>query len=218
MRLLDLFCGAGGAAMGYWMAGFEVVGVDIVDQPNYPFEFHQADALTFPLDGFDAVHASPPCQRYSAAAEIHDSSEDHPDLIGPMRQRLTDWGGPWVMENVERAPMSKSLVLCGSMFDLGVRRHRLFESNLLLLSQPCGSHELWYASVFGGRCVGRQRVTHAGPGIRSQTWDKFPDELATAREAMEIDWMTLDELSEAIPPVYTQHIGEQLIVHMGLAA
>ena len=147
-RLLDLFCGAGGAAMGYHRAGFDVVGVDNRPQPHYPFEFHQGDALVA-LDEltrgmpkgllgvpFDAVHASPPCQRYSAAAEIHDSSEQHPDLIEPTRHLLQAIGRPYVIENVERSPLSTSLMLCGSMFDLGVRRHRWFESNQLDARPP----------------------------------------------------------------------------------
>jgi DNA (cytosine-5)-methyltransferase 1 len=115
------------------------------------------------------------------------------------------------MENVERAPLNASLMLCGSMFGLGVKRHRLFESNVLMLGPPCGSHQEWYAGVFGGRCVGRQRVTKAGPGKRTQMWDKFEDELGTARRAMGIDWMTLPELSEAIPPDYTEWIGRHLL-------
>ena len=213
-RLLDLFCGAGGAAMGYHLAGFDVVGVDIRPQYRYPFPMIQADALDYPLDGFDAIHASPPCQRYTAAAEIHDTSEDHPDLIPPMRARLAASGVPWVMENVERSPLNASLMLCGSMFGLGVKRHRLFESSVLMLAPSCGDHGLWYASVFGGRCVGRQRVTKAGPGKRSQTWDKFPDELGTASKAMGIDWMSLAELGEAIPPAYTEWIGAHLIQHI----
>lgn len=212
-RLLDLFCCAGGAGMGYHRAGFEVVGVDIDPQPNYPFEFHQADALTFSLDSFDVVHASPPCQRYTAAAQIHDSADKHPDLIAVTRDRLTAWGGLWVIENVERSPLVDPIKLCGSMFGLGVRRHRLFESPKTLVAPPCGDHSLWYASVFGNRCVGRQHTTGAasGSGKRTQTWDKFTDELATARLAMGIDWMTLRELSESIPPAYAEHLGRQFI-------
>ena len=227
-RLLDLFSCAGGAAEGYRRAGFEVVGVDIEPQPNYPFEHHVADAVAvlsallagetwqgYTLADFDVIHASPPCQRYSAAAEIHDSSEDHPDLVPVVRDLLNATGLPWVMENVERSPLD-GFTLCGSSFGLGVKRHRLFESNVFILAAPCSSHRKWFASVFGGRAVGRQRVTGAagGSGQRTQTWDKFEDELATASEAMGIDWMTLKELSEAIPPAYTQFIGEALMVHL----
>lgn len=218
-RLLDLFCCAGGASAGYARAGFDVVGVDISPQPRYPFTFRQADALDVLADrefvaNFDAIHASPPCQHYSAAAEIHDTADQHPDLIPPVRSLLMDTGLPWVMENVERSTLATTLMLCGSMFGLGVKRHRLFESNVLLIGPTCGSHRLWHASVFGGRAVGRQRVTHGGPGVRSQTWDKFPDELATARDAMGIDWMNLAELSEAIPPAYTEFIGGQLLASL----
>lgn len=214
--LLDLFCCAGGAAMGYHRAGFDVIGVDCVPQPNYPFEFHHDEALAYlagshELHRFDAIHASPPCQHYSAAAEIHDTADKHPDLIPQTRELLKATGLPWVMENVERSTLNTTFRLCGSSFGLGVLRHRLFESNVMMLAPMCGSHDDWYASVFGGRCVGRQRVTHAGPGKRTQTWDKFPDELATASEAMGIDWMTLPELSEAIPPAYTEFIGHQLM-------
>lgn len=230
-RLLDLFCCAGGAGKGYELAGFDVIGIDIEPQPNYPFKFHQSDAVEFLRNAvlapkmferlhIDAIHASPPCQRYSAAAEIHDSSDQHPDLIPVVRDLLQRTGLPWVMENVERAPLNTTLVLCGSMFGLGVRRHRQFESNVLMLAPQCGSHDDWYASVFGGRCLGRQRVTgaKAGSGERTQTWDKFDDELVTAREAMGIDWMNLKELSEAIPPDYTEWIGRRLLEQLEAVA
>lgn len=220
MRLLDLFCGAGGASVGYARAGFDVVGVDLSPQPNYPFEFQQGDALTFPLEGFDAIHASPPCQRYTAAAQIHNSAARHPDLIGPVRGRLIASIVPWVIENVERSPLIDPIKLCGSMFGLGVRRHRLFESNVPLEAPVCGDHSLWHASVFGNRCVGRQRLTGAqsGSGTRTQTWDKFEDELATASAAMGVDWMTLKEISESIPPAYTEYIGRQLTQLLRAAA
>lgn len=141
-RILDLFCGAGGAARGYQLAGFHVTGVDIADQPNYAGDdFIRADALAALADGvpgarperFDAIHASPPCQRYSAAADIHDSSEAHPDLVPPVRMYLRSIARPHVIENVERSPLLNPVLLCGSMFGLGVRRHRLFESNVAML-------------------------------------------------------------------------------------
>jgi hypothetical protein len=116
-RLLDLFCGAGGAAVGYHRAGFDVVGVDINPQPRYPFEFHQADAMTFPLDGFDAIHASPPCQAYSHGTPP-DKRSNHPDLLDATRDRLNAAGLPWVIENVPRAPLRSPVILCGSQFDL----------------------------------------------------------------------------------------------------
>jgi DNA (cytosine-5)-methyltransferase 1 len=213
--LLDLFCGAGGASRGYADAGFDIVGVDINPQPRYPFTFIQGDALEYlAVHGqeFVAIHASPPCQRYSAAAAIHNSSDKHPALIEPTREALIDLGKPWVIENVQRAPLRSPITLCGSMFGLGVRRHRLFESSFSLPQLPCGSHADWYASVFGKRCVGRQRCTGAvtGSGKRTQTWEKFDNELAVASRAMGIDWMNLREMGESIPPAYTQWIGERL--------
>ena len=134
-RLLDLFCGAGGAAMGYHRAGFEVVGVDIKPQPHYPFEFHQADAMTYPLEGFDAIHASPPCQGYSPHVSSESSAwagtrgKDEPRLIGAVRERLV--GHAYVIENVvgARRELRGPLLLCGTMFGLPIARHRLFEMN-----------------------------------------------------------------------------------------
>src|ERR1035437_665181 len=131
-RLLDLFCCAGGAAMGYHRAGFEVVGVDIKPQPHYPFEFHQGDALTYPLEGFDAYHASPPCQRFSAMQMIHHNQEVWPDLVDPIRQRLIATRKPYVIENVPATPLRVDLMLCGTMFGLRMPRHRIFESNITM--------------------------------------------------------------------------------------
>src|SRR6187200_2858563 len=120
-RLLDLFCCEGGAAIGYHRAGFDVVGVDIVDRPRYPFEFHQADALTYPLDGFDAIHASPPCQAYSITKNAHD--RQHPEMVEPVRARLVASGVPYVIENVVGAPLIDPVTICGSMFDLRAWDH-----------------------------------------------------------------------------------------------
>ena len=116
-RLLDLYCGAGGAAMGYHRAGFDVVGVDIAPQPNYcGDEFYQADAMTFDLDGFDAVHASPPCQRFANVTRWRGTPADHPDLLAPMLERLRAQSTPWVVENVPEAVPRPDLILCGSSF------------------------------------------------------------------------------------------------------
>lgn len=119
-KLLDLFCGAGGAAMGYHRAGFEVTGIDINPQPHYPFKFIQADAMTYPLGGFDCYHASPPCQRYSILTRgLHqDRIENYPDLIAPIRDRLLHTGKPYVIENVEgaRKLLINPVKLCGTMF------------------------------------------------------------------------------------------------------
>jgi DNA (cytosine-5)-methyltransferase 1 len=133
-RLLDLFCGAGGCGVGYRQAGFDVVGVDLLDQPDYPFEFHQADAMTYPLDGdWDAIHASPPCQAFTSLKVMHNARE-HEDLLTETRERLQAWGGLYVIENVPGAPMRNHVTICGSSIGLGVRkydrelrRHRHFE-------------------------------------------------------------------------------------------
>jgi len=207
--LLDLFCGAGGAAMGYHQAGFDIVGVDNRPQPHYPFEFIQADAISYPLDGFDAIHASPPCQHYSRLGAMHPARRNgHPALIEQTRELLQATGLPWVIENVEDAPMAHQprldgtwgIVLCGSMFGLGVergylRRHRLFESNIPI-AQPLCRHRGPAVGVYGhGGHSGKHRML-------------YRDEAA---QAMGIGWMTRDELSQAIPPAYTELIGAQLV-------
>ncbi|HSE45398.1 MAG TPA: DNA cytosine methyltransferase [Gemmatimonadales bacterium] len=210
-RLLDLFCGAGGAAMGYHRAGFEVVGVDIKPQPRYPFEFVQYDALQYVADWhpetplaeeFDAIHASPPCQAYSKAWKIRQG--EHPDLIGPTRELLEATGLPYAIENVKGAPLRDPVLLEGQMFpELRTHRPRLFETNwpldvpLLRLSPP-------RQAKMGRQPKGDewiQVVGHAEPAHK-------------AREAMGIDWMTRDELSEAIPPAYTEFIGTQLLAYL----
>lgn len=206
-RLLDLFCGAGGAAMGYHRAGFDVVGVDIEPQPHYPFEFHQANALAFPLDGFDAVHASPPCQRYSAMSSCRPGlSGSYPNLVEPVRVLLMTADVPWVIENVVGADLRDPVLLCGQMFDLPLYRHRLFEASwplALALHPPHGQL---------GSAAG-----HWKPGrIVSVSGNCAP--IALARQAMGVDWMTRAELAEAIPPAYTQWIGEQLLAHLKVEA
>lgn len=208
-KLLDLFCGAGGCAKGYADADFEVIGVDIAPQPHYPYEFHQADALTFPLDGFDVIHASPPCQAYTRARYIQ--GREHPELLDITRQRLQQSGLPWVIENVQSAPMSQFLMLCGTHFDLKVYRHRQFESSHFLFSPgPCSHpHELMdgYVCIYGHHVRGRQI------GKRNNNYKMYP--VAMGRAAMGIDWnMTQKELSQAIPPAYTRWIGKQLIEYL----
>src|SRR5579859_1295924 len=157
MRILDLFCGAGGAAKGYRDAGFEVVGVDINRQPNYPYEFHQADALVLLdrlLDGgyipgsgwfledFDAIHASPVCKRWTAYNRRPGHVGEYPDLINPTRERLRESGVPRVIENVPWAPLQSPVILCGSAFRLDVQRHRGFESSIPLIAVDC-NHGIW---------------------------------------------------------------------------
>ena len=212
-RLLDLFCGAGGAAMGYHRAGFEVVGVDIKQQPRYPFEFYQGDAMTWPLDGFDAIHASPPCQGYTAMRHAP-GTRGAPLLIATVRIRLAESGVPWVMENVEGAMrwMISPVVLCGTMFGLEahgfeLRRHRLFESSFKIRQLPCAHTDRPVIGVYGAHARVRA-ARHGGRGTR----DVWPDgHRQAAATALGIDWATLSEMSEAIPPAYTEHVGRQLI-------
>ena len=201
-RLLDLFCGAGGAAVGYHRAGFDVVGVDIAPQNSYPFEFHQADALAHPLDGFDAIHASPPCQSFTAyRRKGHGVGGGYPDLIPQTRARLEASGLPYVIENVYGAPLRGAVMLCGSSFGLDVRRHRYFESNIQLEAPPCD--HAWQMPRFApaSNRTNQRRTVEVG------VW-RIP--LSVQSDAMGIDWMTLRELSEAIPPAYAEHIGRQL--------
>lgn len=193
-RLLDLFCGAGGAAVGYHRAGFDVTGVDIVPQPNYPFTFHRADAITFPLDGFDAVHASPPCPRYANVTRWRGDPDDHPDLLPTVRQLLIASWLPWVIENVPGAPMRPDLVLCGSAFGLTVRRHRWFETSpqLFTLTAPCRH--------------GSDLLPFMHKGERAYA------------DALGCPWMSKMEARDAVPPAYTEHIGRQLLMSIGAAA
>nr|WP_156172681.1 DNA cytosine methyltransferase [Microbacterium sp. Ag1] len=199
-KLLDLFSCAGGAGMGYHRAGFEVVGVDIRPQPNYPFEHHVGDAIEFVREHgheFDAIHASPPCQAYSITRHMH--TKDHPDLVEPTRAALIETGRPWIMENVPGAPMLDYVTLCGSMFGLtavdtdgellALRRHRLFESNVFMLSAgSCVHDRTRVAGVYGGGAVSKER--------RSTTTGRrvgYTPHKAIAEQLLGIDWMTLDE-------------------------
>lgn len=211
MRLLDLFCGAGGCSVGYHRAGFtEIVGVDLRPQPNYPFEFAQENAIDYVMEfceDFDAIHASPPCQVYSIGRHIHNSGHRHPDLVAATRKVLEMSGKPWVMENVMGAPMQNAIVLCGLMFNLRVLRHRQFESNVFLMSPPHPKHP-------------RGNLTNAGKGYSTGdtgfvcvAGHNFVREAGA--EAMGIDWMkTRPELANAIPPAYTEFVGRQLIDHI----
>lgn len=223
-RLLDLFCGAGGCSVGYERAGFDVVGVDINPQPHYPFEFHQADAMTYPLDGFDAIHASPPCQAYSSLRVMANAGE-HPQLIDITRDRLEASGRPWTIENVIGAPMEvhppslltdrNGVMLCGTMFGLNngdheLRRHRLFESNVPLI-QPSCDHRLPVLGFYGANVrfyiSGAKKAGKYGAGDITGNDRKMP----LVRDLLGIDWMTWDEARLAIPPAYTEFIGAHLL-------
>ena len=211
MRLLDLFCGAGGAAMGYSRAGFdEIVGVDITPQPRYPFTFVLGDALEYVTahgHEFDAIHASPPCQKFTTLRGMWNHKPEHPDLVAPTREALRTIGCPWVIENVPHAPLGRgSIMLCGTMFSLGtkdgvaeLRRHRYFELNHGPALVPECRHRIRTIGVYGN--AGGASAREKAQMFLTHQW----------REAMGIDWMTGDELSQAIPPAYTEFIGRQLI-------
>lgn len=220
-RLLDLFCGAGGCAAGYQRAGFYVVGVDNAPQPNYcGDDFVQGDALEvirrllseqmqpqwYDLNDFDAIHASPPCQAFSLASLYHGHAgrDEHPDLVAPVRGLLWKTGLPFVIENVAGAPIRKDVMLCGEMFGLRLHRHRYFETHGFFVMQPKhAKHQL----------KGAEHNCHIEDGHARLVAGHFAN-LADASDAMGIDWMTKDELAEAIPPAYTKHIGDQLIQHV----
>lgn len=201
MRLLDLFCGAGGCSVGYHRAGFEVVGVDLHPQPNYPYEFYEGDALDmlgewWDAGPFDAIHASPPCQHYAGSTAWRGDRSKHPDLILPTRTLLTLHGASYVIENVQdaRRELINPIRMCGSQFGLPVRRHRYFEVN-------------WPADVMALGCH-HQR-------------DDLPFEHKGERayaDAMGCDWMTAKEARQAVPPAYTEMIGAALLQHLGCDA
>ena len=219
-RALDLFCCAGGASMGLHRAGFDVVGVDIVDRKRYPFEFHRADAMMFPLDGFDFIWASPPCQGYTSMRHAP-GAKGAPLLIDAVRDRLQHIGVPWCIENVEEAAwaMRSPVVLCGSMFGLGaqgcrLQRHRLFECNFPLPPRACEHDDRPVIGVYGGHA--RRRAASAGGRGTQDVW--VGGHAAAAKEALGIDWMTLAEMSEAIPPAYAEFIGRSAISSMKVPA
>jgi DNA (cytosine-5)-methyltransferase 1 len=209
MRVLDLFCGAGGAAMGYHLAGFdEIVGVDIMPQPNYPFEFRLGDALQIVnpdyMREFDLIHASPPCQHWSL---ITRDKTKHPDLIEPTRRLLVGSGVPYIIENVEKAPLVGYLKLCGSMFGIDIQRHRYFELSFAAMSLAC-NHKEW----IGGR---PWTVTGKLDGASYKYKHSWKPSLTHAKTLMGTHWMgTMHEVAEAIPPAYTQFIGEQFLTQV----
>jgi DNA (cytosine-5)-methyltransferase 1 len=207
--LLDLFCGGGGAGMGYHRAGFDVIGADLADQPNYPLKFIQADALALLADRgfmaqFSAVHASPPCQRRSRMTNCRPGlAAEYPDLVEPVRELLTARGGPWVIENVEGAGLpgqddlfgAYGVMLCGTMFGRALYRHR------------------WFRASFPLRAPGHPR--HLLPASRAGHWrpgtvmsvEGHCSPIGLAREVMGIGWTTREELAESIPPAYTEYLG-----------
>lgn len=225
-RILDLYCGAGGAAVGYQRAGFEVVGVDIEDQPRYPFQFIQADALSgevfdYAMNFADAIHASPPCQRYSTLSKRFRTDRLHgfPDLLGATRELLKATGLPYVIENVPGAPLNNPTILCGSQFNLtamwpgvgppgtprepvrvGLWRHRGFETSFALPDPGPHDHSYTAVPVYG---YTNNRLFR-GKGLNGESFSDLREQV------MGIDWMEHEELNEAIPPAYTEHIGQAL--------
>ncbi len=200
MRALDLFCCAGGASLGLELAGYDVTGVDIEPQLEYPFSFVQADALTYPLDGFDLIWASPPCQHSTAYARRPSHVRPCENLIGRIRERLLAARIPYIIENVPgaRSFLRAPVTLCGSMFGLDIRRHRLFECSFPAFVSPC-RHEL-QAPRFAQATNRRNLRSTVEVGV----W-RIP--LAVQRQAMGIGWMSLEKLSQAIPPAYAEHLG-----------
>lgn len=207
-RLLDLFCCQGGASAGYVRAGFFVVGVDIDPQPHYPYEFHQADALKYLLEHheeYDAFHASPPCQAHTNAQKIQGNT--HPDFIDATRAAFELIGKPWVIENVVGAPLRNPVMLCGPMFGLGTYRHRLFESNVRLKAPTHAAHVVPTTKM--GRTPREGEYMHVVGNFSGAH---------RAREVMGMPWATRDGLREAIPPLYAEHVGRQLLAHLTVAA
>jgi DNA (cytosine-5)-methyltransferase 1 len=204
--------------MGYHRAGFDVVGVDIAPQPRYPFEFMQAGALHVLTEWisedhwgqFDAIHASPPCQSFTAYRRRGGGVGDgYPDLIEPVRSLLLATGLPYVIENVPASPVRPQVMLCGSSFGLDVKRHRWFESSVPMMSPPC-EHGRWKPQFPCASNRSNLRRT-----VEVGVW-RIP--LPVQQAAMGIGWMELGELSQAIPPAYTEYIGGLLIEHLGEVA
>lgn len=211
-RVLDLFCGAGGAAMGLHRAwpDAEIIGVDIAPQKHFPFEFVQADAMAFPIDGADFVWASPPCQQHTPASNIRKAQGyTFPDFIAPLRERLIASGKPFTIENVPGAPLGYSIKLCGLMFGLPSLRHRYFETSFPCLAPPHIRHSKGMclrgeAFTVTGHTGGARRDANGHNGGRYR--------LATApqaRKAMGIDWMTRIEIAQAVPPAYSEFVARQ---------
>ncbi len=215
-RLLDLFCGAGGAAMGYHRAGFEVVGVDIDPQPRYPFTFVQADATTYPLDGFDGVHSSPPCDDHTS---VKTTGPEHGNawMLPHTIDRLAASGLPYVVENVPGAmrKMPGAYRFCGKAFGLApLKRHRFFLTSFPMLVPPCVCHRKQVTIGVYGELTQKDRATSRAvgrkPGIRAS--------VHTARQLMGCPWMEPGELSKAIPPAYTEFIGEHMFASLAVAS
>lgn len=220
--LLDLFCCAGGAGKGYHDAGFQVIGVDIDPQPRYPYEFFQGDAIEFAREFghlFDVIHASPPRQTFSRTKTLHDN--EHPDLVEDTRRALVDSGSPWVIENVVGAPLIDPIKLSGQHFNmvtedvdgvpLKLVRHRLFESSvdLTVPDEFHANRDIQTASIYGAG--GGWTPKHRDNPDRRGGYIPHTD---VVKRLLGIDWMNKHELSQSIPPKFTEFIGRQLLAHI----
>ena len=207
MKLLDLFCGAGGASAGYAAVGFEVHGVDLKHGKRYPFTYVRADVLDVLrdknyLDQFDVIHASPPCQTHSITQHLRNAqgkTTSKLDLIPETRAALIESGKPYIIENVPGSPLINPIQLCGSSFGLKVRRHRLFESNMALVGSVCDH-----------KSQGRPIGVYGSLNDEIPKGGKTAATIDEARNAMGISWAIWTELVEAIPPAYTKYLGGQL--------
>lgn len=212
MKVLDLFCNAGGSAVGYHMAwpDAEIVGVDIIDQPRYPFAFVNADANTFPLDGFDFIHASTPCHDHTRSRT---TGPEHGTawMLAHTVERLSLLNVPWIVENVSDAKMPPApceFRLCGSSFGLDLRRHRKFVSNITIVAPPCD--HAWQTPRFPSLNNRHRKEGVLSPVVGVHGHQQYPGDFENRCKAMGIDWMTLAELNQAIPPAYTEWIGNQI--------
>jgi DNA (cytosine-5)-methyltransferase 1 len=217
LKLLDLFCGGGGASMGYHQAGFDVVGVDIQAQPHYPFKFIQSDALEYlasHANEYDVIHASPPCQGYTELKSVWQNDPTyaarHPRMIPRVRDMLQSLGKPYIIENVKGAAreLNAYVVLCGYIFGLKTYRHRYFEISPFILVPSHLKHPEKCPPSGRGRSEKFGMISVTGNGGAPNLGMPY---LEYARGAMGIDWMNRHELSEAIPPAYTQYIGSRLL-------
>lgn len=210
LRALDLYCGAGGASMGLYRAGFDVTGVDLNPQPRYPFKFIQGSALEADVTGYDLIWASPPCQAFTLAnhRDRTEGRSNHQNLIPETRSLLQQSGSPYIIENVCQAPLESPVMLCGVMFGLGVFRHRNFETSFPVC-QPAHPKHL--------RRIGDARMfSVAGASGRWKSWgtvirDVSKGTIAEWRVAMGIDWMTGKEITQAIPPAYSEFLARQFL-------
>ena len=214
MRLLDLYCGAGGAAVGYDRAGFtNIVGVDIKRQKRYPYTFEQADALEFLTrygHEFDGIHASPPCQTFVPLSKHRPQPKEHKDWLTPTEIALQEIGMPHVIENVMTSPLAATVVMCGSHFGLKVQRHRKFKATFMIPPLVC-DHNFPTPDGHPIGVYGQSFTKSNADGKKKWIGGRKAESIAEARKAMAIDWMTHHEICEAIPPAYTEYIGRFFI-------